>query len=124
MGYDYVVFFVCVLGVWLEGWLRMYCEWCAYLRGCVFGVGAVVVCPLCRFRFLLFEWLDVWFGYRVWSVRGMVWVMGLSFLLAVWFVLCRGKQLLLGDVFWDCFPGAQGLVDLWIAMVCCGYPSV
>ncbi len=33
------------------------------------------------------------------------------------FVLCRGKHLLLEDVFWDCFRGAQGLVDRWIALV-------
>ena len=68
--------------------------------------------------FLLFEWMDVWFVYRVWSVWKGVWMWRLSFLLVVWFDLCRGKHLSLEDVFWACFRGAQGSVDHCIALVC------
>ena len=83
------IFFV--LGVLLEGCLRKCCEWCASLMVCVFGVGAVVVFPLCIFRYLLSECLDVLFGYRVWNVWGMVWVMGVLFFPTVKFVLCRDE---------------------------------
>ena len=30
-----------------------------------------------------------------------------------------GKHVSLEDVFWDCFQGVHGFVDLWIALVCC-----
>ena len=62
--------------------------------------------------------------------RCVVWLPGLGRLgkgmdaEVVSFTCCMARfkagsgHLLLEDVYWDCFRGAQGLVDRWIALVC------